>query len=335
MKEALYYEKEKGKIRCHLCPHLCLIGEEKSGTCGVRTVHNSKLYADNYGLISAVHWDPVEKKPLYHFYPGQPILSIGTYGCNLFCSFCQNWTLARGTVDAEAQITEPGDILTLLEKEGGPDQVLGVAYTYNEPLIWYEFVLDTARLLNANGYRNVLVTNGFINPAPFAELLPYIDAMNIDVKGFTDQFYQKYCRGRRDPVLRTVETAVKACHVEITCLLIPSLNDQPGEQEALAGWLGGLDQDIPLHYSRYFPQYKLDLPPTGEDVMLQNLEIARRHLRYVYLGNVGLPGTSDTRCPHCDNLLISRSGYQVIITGLRQNVCGNCGNRISIIVSET
>ncbi len=334
MKEALYYQIEESKIRCRLCPHLCLIGEGKSGICGVRTVRESKLFADSYGLIAAIHWDPVEKKPLYHFYPGQSILSLGTYGCNLFCSFCQNWTLARGTADEGAQVTEPAAILALLEKEGGPDQVLGVAYTYNEPLIWYEYVLDTARLLNARGYRNVLVTNGFINPEPLAELLPYIDAMNIDIKGFTDQFYQKHCRGRRDPVLRTVEAAVKECHVEITCLLIPTLNDQPEEQEALASWLSSLDQDIPLHYSRYFPQYKLDLPPTDEEVMIRSAEIARRHLHYVYLGNIELPGSSDTSCPHCGNLLVSRSGYRAKLVGLKQNSCNNCGNRISIILPE-
>ncbi len=332
MQEALYYEKSGNKIRCNLCPHRCLIGEGKSGTCGVRTVRSGKLYADNYGQLSAVHWDPVEKKPLYHYYPGQPILSLGTYGCNFFCSFCQNWTLARGTADAEAQITEPGKVLAMLEKEGNPDRVLGVAYTYNEPLIWYEFVLDTARLLKEYGYKNVLVTNGYINPEPLAELLPYIDAMNIDVKGFSDYFYQEYCHGQRAAVLKTVEMAVKQCHVEVTCLLIPSLNDQPAEQEALAGWLAGFDRDLVLHYSRYFPHYKLDLPPTGEDIMVKTLEIARKYLRYVYAGNIELPGASNTICPHCGNLLIARSGYQAKVVGLKQNYCNNCGNRISVVL---
>ncbi len=332
MQEARYYEKAGNKIRCNLCPHLCLIGEGKSGTCGVRTVRNGKLFADNYGQLSAVQWDPIEKKPLYHYYPGQLILSLGTYGCNLFCSFCQNWNLARGTADSDTPVFQPAAILAMLEKEGGPDQVIGVAYTYNEPLIWYEFVLDTARLLKEQGYKNVLVTNGYINPEPLAELLPYIDAMNIDVKGFSDHFYQEYCRGQRAAVLNTVEMAVKKCHVEITCLLIPSLNDLPAEQEALAEWLAGLDQDLVLHYSRYFPRYKLDLPPTGEDVMLNTLEIARKHLRYVYAGNIELPGASDTICPHCGNLLIKRSGYRVKVVGLRQKSCKNCGNRISIVL---
>jgi pyruvate formate lyase activating enzyme len=332
MQEALYYEKAGSKIRCNLCPHRCLIDEGKSGICGVRTVRGGKLYADNYGQIAAVHWDPVEKKPLYHYYPGQPILSLGTYGCNLFCPFCQNWNLARAIAKAEAQITEPADVLAMLQREGNPDQVLGVAYTYNEPLIWYEFVLDTARLIKEHGYRNVLVTNGYINPEPLAELLPYIDAMNIDVKGFSDRFYQKYCHGKREAVLKTLETAVKHCHVEVTCLLIPSLNDQPAEQEALAAWLAGLDQDLVLHYSRYFPRYKLDLPPTDEDIMVKTIGIARKHLRYVYAGNIELAGASDTICPHCGNLLITRNGYRVKVVGLKQKSCNNCGTKISIVL---
>jgi pyruvate formate lyase activating enzyme len=332
MQEALYYEKAGSRIRCNLCPHHCLIDETKSGICGVRTVRGGKLYADNYGQIAAVHWDPVEKKPLYHYYPGQLILSLGTYGCNLFCPFCQNWTLARATAKAEAQITEPADVLAMLQREGNPEQVLGVAYTYNEPLIWYEFVLDTARLIKEHGYKNVLVTNGYVNPEPLAELLPSIDAMNIDVKGFSDLFYQKYCHGQREAVLKTVETAVKHCHVEVTCLLIPSLNDQPAEQEALAAWLAGLDQDLVLHYSRYFPGYKLDLPPTGEDTMVKTIDIARKHLRYVYAGNIDLPGASDTICPHCGNLLITRNGYRVRVVGLKQKSCNNCGTEISLVL---
>ncbi len=333
MQEALYYEKAGQKIRCNLCPHRCLIGEGKSGACGVRTVRSGKLYADNYGLISAAHWDPVEKKPLYHYCPGQPILSLGTYGCNLFCVFCQNWTLARATANAEARRTVPADLLAMLQKEGTPDRVLGIAYTYNEPLTWYEYVLDTARLLKTRGYRNVLVTNGYINPEPLAELLPYIDAMNIDIKGFSDRFYRKYCRGQRAAVLNTVETAVNHCHVEVTCLLIPSLNDRPEEHEALAAWLAGLDRDLVLHYSRYFPGYKLDLPPTGEGIMLNVIEIARKHLRYVFAGNIELPGASDTVCPHCGNLLVIRNGYRVKVAGLEQNSCNKCGKRIQIVLS--
>ncbi|HED23533.1 MAG TPA: radical SAM protein, partial [Firmicutes bacterium] len=193
---------------------------------------------------------------------------------------------------------------------------------------------DTARLLHEKGYKNVLVTNGYINPEPLEELLPYIDALNIDVKAFTDFFYREHCRGTRDPVIETVERAVKSAHVEITCLLIPTLNDGAAEQEELARWLGGLSPDLVLHYSRYFPQYKLDLPPTPERVLLETREIARNHLHYVYLGNVDLPGASDTICPHCGNLLIERRGYRVRLRGLEGKLCGSCGNPISIVLPD-
>jgi pyruvate formate lyase activating enzyme len=334
MHEALFYRKEGEKVQCLLCPHFCRISEGNSGICGVRLVQDGHLHAANYGVLAAVHLDPIEKKPLYHFYPGQLILSLGTYGCNLSCSFCQNWALARGSVNSESERAKPDDILALLEKEGGPEKALGVAYTYNEPLIWYEFVSDTARLLQKHGYKNVLVTNGFINEKPLEDLLPYIDAMNIDVKGFSDHFYQNYCHGQREPVIRTVEKAVKNCHVEVTCLLIPGLNDHPAEQEALARWLSDLDPDLVLHYSRYFPCYKLDLPPTEKVVMQQSLDLARKYLRYVYLGNIEIPGASDTVCPHCGNLLVARSGYRVKVVGLLGNICNNCGNQISIVLPE-
>lgn len=333
MEQARFYEQEQDKIRCLLCPRECLLDEGKLGTCGVRQVQGGKLYTTNYGRLAAANHDPIEKKPLYHFFPGRPILSIGTFGCNLLCSFCQNWSLSRGTPDQVAEKVKPADVLKMLQRKGGPEKALGVAYTYNEPMIWYEFVYDTARLLHEHGYKNVLVTNGYINAQPLEELLPYIDAMNIDVKAYNDSFYQQSCHGSRKPVLETVEAAVKQCHVEVTCLLIPSLNDSIEEQTELAKWLGGLNQDLVLHYSRYFPQYKLDLPPTSPQLMVEVREAAQKYLRYVFLGNIDLPGSSDTICPHCGNLLIARSIYQVSLTGLDGVRCNNCYNRISIVVS--
>lgn len=333
MHRARYYQKESGKIRCLLCPRCCLIGDGQSGSCGVRRVNDGELYTTNYGCLSAAHRDPIEKKPLYHFFPGKDILSLGTYGCNLLCSFCQNWTLSRGHPGPGCEEISPEEVLAILEREGGPQQSVGVAYTYNEPLVWYEFVYDTAKLLHRHGYRNVLVTNGYINSEPFLKLLPYIDAMNIDLKGFSDSFYREYCRGERKPVMDTVEAAVGSCHVEVTCLLIPSLNDNIDEQEQMAEWLAGLDQNLPLHYSRYFPQYKLDLPPTPPETMLRVRDSVKQYLHYVYLGNIELPGSSDTICPHCGNRLIERSGYRVALTGLDGIICNNCRNRISIVVN--
>jgi len=332
LQKARFYQKKEDKINCLLCPHSCLLGEGKVGICGVREVKDNELFSTNYGCLAAANRDPIEKKPLYHFYPGHSILSVGTFGCNLQCSFCQNWTLARGRPEQAAEVISPADVLKMLENEGGPDNVPGVAYTYNEPVIWYEFVYDTACLLHEHGYKNVLVTNGFINNQPLKELLPFIDAVNIDVKAFNDSFYQQYCRGLRQPVVETVEAAVNECHVEVTCLLIPGVNDSSVEQEEFARWLGNLNPDLVLHYSRYFPHYKLDLPPTPPQVMEKAKEIAQKHLRYVFLGNIDLPGSADTICPHCGNLLITRSGYRVRLPGLDGNYCNNCGNRIGIIL---
>lgn len=297
----------------------------------MRRAAEGELYTENYALCTALHWDPVEKKPLYHFYPGRQILSLGTYGCNLRCSFCQNWSLARGKPGADAATITPAQVLAMLQREGGPAEVLGVAYTYNEPAVWYEFVFDTARLLHEHGYRNVLVTNGIISREALQELLPFIDALNIDVKAFSDSFYEKYCRGMRRPVLETVELAAAAAHVEVTCLLIPTLNDTPDELEQLTGWLAGISPDLPLHFSRYFPQYKMDLSPTPLETMEAAREIARQKLRYVYLGNVDLPGGSDTRCPQCGALLITRRYYRTRITGLAGNRCLDCGARINLV----
>jgi len=334
LQKARFYHKKDDLVECLLCPRGCKLKEGQAGTCGVREVKDGELYSTNYGCLAAVNRDPIEKKPLYHFYPGYSILSLGTFGCNLQCSFCQNWTLARGRPEQAPKTVNPDDVLKMLEKEGGPEIVPGVAYTYNEPLIWYEFVYDTASLLHEHGYKNVLVTNGYINQGPLEEILPFIDAMNIDVKAFNDDFYGEYCKGQRGPVVKTVEKAVEACHVEVTCLLIPTVNDHPGEQENLARWLGDLNPDLVLHYSRYFPQYKLDKPPTPEEVLKSSKEVAQKYLRYVFLGNIDLPGASDTLCPHCGNLLIARSIYRVRLTGLDENYCNNCGSWINIVMPK-
>lgn len=335
MFKAQFYHEDKDQIRCRLCPRCCLLGEGQVGTCGVRRVENGELYTLNYGRLAAANWDPIEKKPLYHFHPGRPILSLGTFGCNLLCSFCQNWSLARGNPEQAGDKVSPEDVLAMLEREGGPQKVLGLAYTYNEPAIWYEFVYDTARLLHEHGYCNVLVTNGFINREPLQKLLPYVDAMNIDVKAFSNSFYKEYCQGSKGPVIEAVETAAKQCHVEVTCLLIPTLNDSVSEQKALAGWLGDISPDIVLHYSRYFPQHKLDLPPTSPQSMEKARETAQEYLRYVYLGNIDIPGSADTVCPYCGNMLIKRSAYRVNIIGLDGVNCNNCGSKISIVLSDS
>lgn len=331
LKPARFYTGEDDQIRCLLCPRHCLLGEGQTGFCGVRRVEKGVLYTENYARCAALQWDPVEKKPLYHFYPGRQILSLGTYGCNLRCSFCQNWSLVLGKPGAADPVLTPAGVLAMLQREGGPGKVVGVAYTYNEPLIWYEYVAETACLLHEHGYRNVLVTNGYISREPLEELLPYIDALNIDLKAFSDHFYEQYCRGRRGPVMEAVELAAAAAHLEVTCLIIPTLNDSLEELARLSGWLAGIDPDIPLHLSRYFPQHRMTLPPTPPETMLAAREIALRKLHHVYLGNIDLPGSADTLCPRCGALLITRSRYRIRIAGLSGNRCLECGASINLL----
>ena len=282
-KEALFYERlEDKKIKCVLCPQSCQISEGKTGFCGVRKNIDGRLYSLSYAQISSIALDPIEKKPLYHYHPRESILSIGTKGCNLRCGFCQNWSISQDT-DRPTQRVTCEEII----KKAGDCHSFGIAYTYNEPLIWYEFVLDTAKLAKKQGLENVLVTNGFINMEPLKNILPFIDAMNIDLKSIEDDFYHKSCKGSLAPVLKTIREAKKSCHIELTNLIIPTLNDSQENLQRLVDWVyDNLGKDVPLHFSRYFPCYKFDIPPTPLATLKKAQEIAERKLKYVYLGNV-------------------------------------------------
>lgn len=326
MKEALYYQPHEKGVACLLCPKGCVISEGKRGFCRVRTNIGGKLYTANYAACTACALDPIEKKPLYHFYPGSSILSIGTWGCNFACQFCQNWQIAQ----AEPQEAElfPAQAVAAAKQAGSGN--IGIAYTYSEPSVWYEYVLETACLARQAGLKNVVVTNGFINPEPLTQLLPFIDAMNIDVKAFSQKFYRTICAGSLAEVQRTVELAVKHCHVEITTLVVPGLNDDLRELEALAKWISSMDRNIPLHFSRYFPQYKLNAPPTPLATLAVARDKARQYLNYVYLGNAGSSG-SDTLCPACGAQVISR-GASVAIHLTVAKTCQACGNKIAVIL---
>lgn len=283
MKEALFYKDFGDKtLQCFLCPHLCRIKEGLCGFCGVRTNKGGKLYAVNYGRVSSISLDPIEKKPLYHYHPRELILSAGTVGCNLSCLFCQNWSISK---QAEAP-TEPVTSQELINK-AKELKSFGIAYTYNEPFIWYEFVYETAELAKREGLENVLVTNGYVSPGPLKELLPFIDAMNIDLKSIRDEFYKKVCCGTVAPVLETIKASVKSCHVELTNLIIPTLNDSEKDLVDLVDWVyENAGDSVPLHFSRYFPCYKMTLPPTPVETLKKAEEIAKKKLKYVYLGNV-------------------------------------------------
>lgn len=283
-REALYWESlRKDLVKCFLCPHKCLISLGNLGICGVRKNEKGKLYTLNYGLCTAVAMDPITKKPFRDFFPQSMVLSLGTFGCNLQCPFCQNWTIAHSLPKGN-EIT-PRDIAKVAkgkEKEGN----IGVAYTYSEPLVWYEFVLDAAKEVKKLGLKNLLVTNGYINEEPLRNLLPYIDAVNLDVKAFNGDFYQKLCKGDLLTVKRTAEILAESCHLEITTLVIPGENDSIAEIKELAYWISNISDNIPLHLTRYFPHYKFSIPPTPGEKLRQLQGVASNYLKKVYLGNI-------------------------------------------------
>ena len=323
----MFYEKQGDKIKCNLCPHGCTIKEGEYGLCSVRTNKNGGLKTINYGEITSLSQDPIEKKPLYHFKPGKDILSVGSFGCNFTCGFCQNASISQFKAKSEFMSSEK-----LIEVILSLENNIGIAFTYNEPSIWYEYVYDTAKQLKSShpDSKVVLVTNGYIQPDPLIKLLPYVDAMNIDLKAFNDKYYNGICGGKLDPVLDTIKVAYKQCHMEITTLLVNNENDSADEVEEIAVFLGNIDRNIPLHLSRYFPNYKMENPPTKVDIMINAKKIAQKYLNYVYLGNLAAADTS-TYCPKCGVELINREGYsiQVKTTG---DICPSCGFKINIIL---
>lgn len=286
MKKAKYavsISQEK-EVQCLLCPHVCRIPSGHKGLCRVRYNNEGNLELLNYGLVTAASLDPIEKKPLKRFYPGKSIFSIGSFGCNLFCGFCQNWRIAHGQ-EPENQYFSPEDAVKKAI-ELVPYENIGIAYTYSEPLMWYEYILDTAKLVKEAKLKNVLVTNGYINPKPLKELLPYIDAVNLDIKAFGEGFYHDVCGGKLAPVLKNAVLFANNCHLEITTLLIPGLNDSNEEIEKLAASIAAIDKKTPLHLTRYFPNYKFTMPSTPIEVMYKAKEIADKYLTDVFLGNL-------------------------------------------------
>lgn len=282
-KEAAYYEKlDKTKVHCHLCPNECIISDGKIGACGVRINEKGKLFSLVYGKMTSMALDPIEKKPLYHYHSGESILSIGTKGCNFHCTFCQNWQISQDLSVPTEDITS--EEIVAKAKEYGS---FGIAYTYNEPFIWYEFVLDTAKLARKNSLENVLVTNGYVNMKPLEEMLPYIGAMNIDLKSINEDFYRKVCKGSLNPVLDVIKRSAKSCHIELTNLIIPTLNDSEDAIRGLVDWISeNVGDEVPLHLSRYFPCYRMEIPPTPISTMKTAERIARAKLKHVHLGNV-------------------------------------------------
>lgn len=328
MTEALYYQKKNKVIHCQLCPHACLLREGQTGRCRGRTVQQGRLITLTYGEIVSIALDPIEKKPLYHFYPGSFILSTGPNACNLVCNFCQNWSISQQKVTTQ-HITIRRMIDTALTVKS-----IGIAFTYTEPLMMYEFILEAAPQIRQAGLKTVLVTNGYINPEPMKQLLPWIDAMNIDLKGFSESFYQKYTGGHLKPVLETISLAQAECLVELTCLLIPGYNDQEEEIRAMAEWIAGLNPDLPLHFSRYYPHYQCNQPVTSLEHLQRAHLISSSYLRYVYLGNISPDTRENSYCYWCGKLLIQRQGWHTQIDGLTPDGhCEECGSVQHFILS--
>ena len=336
-KRAAYWEAADGdRLRCLLCPHRCLIAPERTGLCRVRLNRDGTLVLPHWGRVSGLAMDPVEKKPLYHYHPGRQVLSVGFLGCSLRCPFCQNHRISQHT-DAPARDLEPAELVELARREGS----FGLAYTYSEPLVHAEYVLETARLARAAGLKNVLVTNGYLNEGPAAELLEVIDAANVDLKGFRPEFYRRELGGGLEEVKRFLRQAAgrrpaggarpgaAPLHLEVTTLVIPGCNDGEEEIEELARFLAGLSPDLPYHLSGYFPSWRYDRPPTPAATLERLAAVARRHLRHVYLGNVR-GEEPDTRCPSCGTPWIRRQGYRVRVEGIAGGRCRGCGAPVPI-----
>ena len=270
---------------CPVCPHHCRLMDGQYGRCGARKNENGKIICDNYGKVTALALDPIEKKPLRHFFPGSMILSVGSYGCNLSCPFCQNHEISMARSENTGwRMMRPEELADLAEDCRGRGNI-GVAFTYNEPLAGYEFVRDTACLVHERGMKNVLVTNGTAKLPVLEELLPYIDAMNIDLKGFTEEYYRKL-GGSLETVKEFIRRAAKECHVELTTLIVPGENDSAEEMEREAEWIASVDSEIVLHVTRFFPRYRMtDRKATDVEEVYRLRDAAGKYLKYVYTGN--------------------------------------------------
>ncbi|MBN2459642.1 AmmeMemoRadiSam system radical SAM enzyme [Candidatus Woesearchaeota archaeon] len=330
MKEALYYSKLKNKlVKCELCPWNCIIAPEKRGMCGVRQNNEGILYSLVYARPCSMHLDPIEKKPFYHFIPGAWAFSIATIGCNFFCRFCQNWQISKaGAEDIENQFEEvlPEKVVELCKKNGCDV----ISYTYTEPTIFYEYMVEIARLAKKAGIKNTIVSNGYINEAPLRELCKVIDGANIDLKAFTEEFYQKACKGRLEPVLKSLKVLKQeGVWLELTNLVVPGLNDDLKKIEEMCKWIANeLGRDVPLHFSRFHPDYKMaDAQATSLETLEKAKEIAEKYLDYVYIGNVG--GESNTLCPKCKSVVLMRSMMDVNENKLKKGKCFKCSNIIA------
>lgn len=325
IKEAMLYEKlDGGKVYCYLCSHHCRVLPGKFGICGVRQNIDGKLLTLIYGEVIAEHVDPIEKKPLYHFLPGTGSYSIATIGCNFKCAFCQNWEISQSR-DVSKNFVKPEDVIKETKRTG----CKSISYTYTEPTIFFEYAYDIAKLAKKQGLYNNFVTNGYMTKKALETIRPYLDSANVDLKGFSQEFYSRFCKARLEPVLESIKTMKElGIWIEITTLIIPGQNDSEKELNSIAEFIASVGIEIPWHVSRFHPDYKyLDSIPTPVETLRRAKEIGdKAGLRYIYLGNA-LEG-NDTFCYNCGAVLIKRIVFDVVENNINNGKCRKCGAKI-------
>lgn len=330
MQKALFYKSDKEYVKCELCPHKCKIRESKKGICGVRQNIKGELFSLVYGKTVAYHVDPVEKKPLFHFLPGTKIYSIGTQGCNLKCDFCQNWDISQSSKGKISEISgiemSPEEVV----KNALSNECQSIALTYNEPSIFFEYAFDICKEAKKHNLKTVFVSNGFINKRPINKISKYLDAINIDLKSFNNDFYKKTCGASLKPVLEAIKHYYKkGVWLEITTLVIPGENDSDSELKKIVEFIVSIDKNIPWHVSAFHPDYKmLNKKITAPEILERAYEIGKKTgLNFVYTGNV-LRGRENTYCPNCRKSVIKRFAYNVIENNINNSMCIFCDNEI-------
>jgi len=330
-KEALFYKKISSKIvQCQLCPHFCTLNYSEKGKCGVRKNLNGKLISLVYEKPCSIAIDPIEKKPLFHFLPGKKTLSIATLGCNLNCKHCQNFEISQPKIEKTRGFKiKPKEVI----KQAIKNKSKIISYTYTEPTIFYEYMLDICKEANKNNVRNVTVTNGFINPEPLKQLCKYLDASNIDIKSINNDFYENICEAKIAPILESIKMMHKeGIWIELTNLLIPGFNDSEKDIIKLVTWIkNNLGEEVPLHFSAFYPCNKmLNIPPTNPKTVVNARKIAMNlGLKYVYTGNMHNTEGETTYCPECNKALITRKGYEIIENNLKKGKCLYCEKSIA------
>jgi len=332
-REAMMWSPAVGKsVKCNLCAHRCVIANGKTGICGVRKNNSGTLEATTYGKVSSIGPDPIEKKPFNHFMPGTSVLSLGSVGCNLRCDFCQNWSISQEYTMKGLRTIEPEELPAMAARHG----CRSISWTYNEPTIWFEYTLDSAKLAKAAGLGTSYVTNGYITEEALKEISPYLDAMNIDVKAFTDSFYRTRSKARLQPVLDTCALAVElGIFIELTYLVIPGHNDDPAEFRKFARWVADtLGPKTPVHFSKFHPDYNLRLAPSTH---IETLRLARtiameEGLKFVYLGNVPHCEEENTFCPKCGKIAMERFGLRLVTNKSKNGKCAECGEDLNIVL---